>query len=202
MTLNFPGPQQLRIFYTIDAESLGALQHVMQLNFISAVTPLTPGTAFVDIDVVKAGSGQSHLEVTTDDLVVLLKALLAADDATIDYAECWQFDVGTFDATYISSYTIGVAGTAVVAATAAAEAIYSFRSQEGGNMRVVLMELSTPPGASLGYSDLNAANQAWVDHFKHATLAPYVARDTSYPIAFTRLHPGQSEALFKKRYRN
>lgn len=200
MTLNFPGPQQLRVFYTIDAEALGPLTHVMQLNFEADATP-PPGTAFADIDVVRRAAAVVDLSTLTNALATLMKALLSVDDAVLDYAECWNFDPGTFDASYVSSHNLGLAGTAVVAATAASQTIYSFRSLEGGAMRVVLMETSMVPGASLGYTDMNAANQDWVDYFTDAVSATFLARDTSYPSAFTRAHPGGNEALFKKRYR-
>lgn len=200
MALNFPGPQQLRIYYTVDAVGLGNLQHVLQLNLDCDPVP-TPGDAFVDVSVKRRAAANVDLETLTDSLVVLLQPLLDADDATIDYAELWAFAALSFDATYISSYTIGVAGTGTGQAFAAAQSIYSFRSLEGGVMRVNLMENNTFPGPSIGYASMSAANQAFVDFFAHPTNAAFLARDTSYPIAFTLLHPGTNEALFKRRYR-
>lgn len=200
MTLNFPGPFQLRIYYTIDASSMGNIQHVLQLN-LACTTPVTPGELFSDIVVIRRAAGGQDLDVFVDAFVVLLKALLDLDDCTIDYAELWEFAAGTFDATYISSYTIGVAGTATGTAFAAAQAIYTFRTEEGGTMNVNLMESNTAAGVSQGYASMNQANKDFVDSFVHVTDAAFLGRDTSFPIAFTRLHPGQNEALFKKRFR-
>lgn len=200
MTLNYPGPHQLRIYYTIDASSMGAISHALQLN-LECTMPVTPGDPFEDITVERRAAAAIDLDVHTDAFVVLLKALLDADDCTIDYAELWEYASLSFDATYISSYTIGVAGTATGTAFAAAQAIYAFRTTEGGSMSVHLMESNTAAGVSQGYASMNAANKAFVDSFTHVTDAVFLGRDTSFPVAFTRLHPGQNEALFKKRFR-
>lgn len=200
MALNYPGPYQLRVFYSVDAQSLGNMTHVLQMNLDCEPAP-DPGDPFTDINIVRRGTTPMALHTMTNAFVVLMKALLDADDATIDYAELWEFDPGTFDASYISSYTIGVAGTGVGTAIAAAQSIYVFRSIEGGTMRVYLQEANTAIGASLGYGDMGSDNQDFVDWFTNEVDATALARDTSYALAFTKLHPGQSEKLFKARYR-
>lgn len=200
MTLNFPGPNQLRIYYTVDAGGLGNMSHVLQLNFDTSVSP-TPGDAFADIDVLRRDAGANTLANVTDALVALLVPLFDVEDATLDYAECWDFVAGTFDARYISSYTIGEAGTSAGAAIPAAQTIYSFRTLEGGSMLVSLMESNTSAGASAGYADINQDNKDFVDFMIHVANASFLGRDTSYPVAFTRIHPGVNEALFKARYR-
>jgi hypothetical protein len=200
MAINFPGPQQLRIYYTVDAESLGPVQHVMNLNFEASETP-PPGTEFADIDVPGRIVAIHPLSTLVSELGVLLKALLSADDATLDHAECWNFEPGTFDATYVSSLTIGIAGTSIVSAVAAAQITYTFRTQEGGIMKLSVMEGSQAHDAPFAYADMNAANQDWVDYFTDDASSFFLARDTSWPLAFLKMFPGQNETLFRKRYR-
>ena len=47
MTLNFPGPYQVRIFYTTTSSSVAQV-HMQALNLFIPSEP-DPGTAFVDI---------------------------------------------------------------------------------------------------------------------------------------------------------
>jgi len=200
MALNYPGPCQLRVYYTVNPEGLGNLTHRMALNFIPLEQP-QPGDNFDEIDVVRRGGSNRKLDLLLTDWINLLKPLYNNGETTFDYAECWWYPPASFDPTYISTESIGVSATGSGTSFAASQMIYSFRSTEGNPMKVYLQEASNQFDRSLGYSEMNAANQAMVDFVIAADNAPFVARDTSYPLAFLRLFPGQSEALFRRRYR-
>lgn len=200
MVLNFPGPSQLRIFYTTSPGTEGGVDHVLNLNFEPSVTP-GPGDPFADIDVVPRVVAVHPLSTVTDEVVALLRPLMSAVDCTIVHAECWRYPPASFDAQYISSYPINLAATGAFAAVSSGQNIYTFRTIEGGILRVFCMEAGDLPGPSLTYADMNAANQAFVDYFTDDASSMFLARDTSYPAAFLKLHPGQSEAIFKNRNR-
>lgn len=77
-----------------------------------------------------------------------------------------------------------------------------FRTKEGGTMRITLQEATQAVGSPVAYGDLGAVRQALVDYVELVAEGAYfLGRDTSYPLAFTRMFPGQNEAIFKKRFR-
>lgn len=194
MATNYPGPYELRIFYTVSS-----LTHVMRLNCTVIGTP-TPGTPFSGIDIDDDLLGTEDLETATDDLVALMQPLFNSGNTTIDYAELWKYTPGTFEASFFSTYSIGVAGTSGSVYNSAGQAIFVFRSLEGGIMKVVLMETVLPlAGPDTGVL-ANAQAEAFKNHFLTGANR-WIARDTSPPFAFKAMFSGQNEATFKKRYR-
>lgn len=200
MTLNFPGPSVLRIFYTVEPGLLTPMEHTLQLNFEPDVTP-SPGTLFANIAVNPRVVADHPLSTVCDELVAYLRPLFTAVDVTFDRAECWNVAPGTFDYTYVSTYDISLAATGVGSVQIASQNIYTFRSWEGGILRLYLQETETAPGLPLAYSDMGSGHQDLVDYFTSDSHSFFLARDTSYPVAFLRMLPGESEAIFKRRYR-
>lgn len=200
MALNFPGPYEFRIFYTVDTSPGGALQHQMRLNFDIDNSP-NKGDPFSAFSV-KRRSGAS---ATADSVIAALKSLMKplwkATDMTIDFAEIWKYTAQTFDAEFWSTLSIGEAATGTGTTTVAGQAMYTFRTIEGGIMRVNVMEGQAAVSEPIVYADMSAADQNFVNHFTEAAGSWYLARDTSYPLAFLREFPGQNEAIFKARYR-
>jgi len=198
MALNFPGPYEARIFYTTVVSSV-VLTHSLRLSFVVDPPEPEPGELWSNIFMLKRGGTNVELDTTIDALIVLLKALYHSS-SEFEYAELWKYEDQSFDASFVSAYGLSVVGTSGTATVSAGQNIYSFRTLEGGSMRVNLMESIIPAGGVKGYADCSGAEQALINHFQDATV-PWVGRDTSYPFVFTRAFPGQSEALFKKRYR-
>lgn len=200
MAENYPGPYQLRLFYTVDADGEGPMDHVLALNLDCSGDPL-PGELFPAISVIARVVGDHPLDTVTDEIVALLRPLHSLADATIVHAELWHFDALSYDAHFHSTYAINLAGSSANPGTPAASHIYTFRTHEGNIMKVYVQESIQEPGASLTYAELNAATQAFVDYFTGDNDSFFLARDTSYPLAFLKMHPGQSEKLFKARFR-
>jgi hypothetical protein len=195
MTVNFPGPYELRVNYTVDT-----FDHVLKLNVKALANP-TPGTPFSGIDIDDDVLGSVDLATATDELIDLLQPLFKSTDCTFTTAELWKNIPLTYQATYVSSYDINLAATGGAGTVTAGEVIYTFRTYEGGIMKVYLEEANRVMGGSRTYTQLTGDEQDLVDHII-APNARYVGRDTSSPFAFLKLHPGQNEAIFKKRYRS
>lgn len=196
MALNFPGPQEIRLYYTVATR-----QHIMRLNIETSVVPAV-GTPFDEIEVVRQiGTTPRQLDVLVDQWVALLVPRYNSGDATFDFAELWTYVAESFDATYVSTYAIAASGTAGSATYPAGEAIITFRTVEGGIMRLHLMESVRNPGPSLVYADAATPEQDIID-FVLAGGGYFLARDTSPPVAMLRLHPGVNERLFKRLYRS
>lgn len=197
---NFPGPYQLRIFYSVTVSSV-VLQHKLQLNCAPQTDP-PPGTLFGAINIVNNVGGISTLQTETDFIIALLQPLYNIGATAFDFAELWKFEPGGEEASFVSAYTIGLAGSSGSTNVVASEDIFIFRTTEGGVMKVYLEECVNVPGPSVGYAGAGAPRQALIDYFNATPSAAFfLGRDTSYPFAFNLYHPGRNEAIWKKRYR-
>ena len=199
MAINYPGPYEVRVFYTVDTSPGDAITHQFRWSCELAGTP-NPGDPFNTIDVYLSGGSTAALHTTTLAVINVVEDLFNSTDATFDYAELWKYEAGTFNANFVSSYTIGSAGTSASATVPCSESIFTFRSTEGGIWKLVLLDTVGTPNIPAAYADLNAINKAIVDYFFDSSTSPVKARDGGYPFSFIRLYPGQNEALFKARY--
>lgn len=203
MALNYPGPFEARIFYTTSVTPGGAIQHVMKLNFTHPVgQTIAPGQSFGTIGVQIRSGIPVTLAAAVDGLVTVLQPLYSQTQATFDFAECWAYEPESFDATFISAYAIGLPGTNTSPNNvhAAGHDIWVFRTQEGGIMKLNLMENASGLALPQTYADLGGVTLAIADYFLSSNIWT-LARDTSYPIALKGRFPGENEALFKRRYR-
>lgn len=194
----------LTIKYTDPGVAGAVIQHKSNLN-VSLVEPAAQGDVFGNYDINdKDGPTVVSLATVVEDWLTIFN-LLFDTTMTIDSVELWKFITPqSFDATFWSSYTpVANAGTSAGTGQAASQNIFSFRSQEGGNMKVEPIESLQVPGPPLAYAAMGANAQALVDYILGGDevlyTAPFLARDTSYPFSFNRQFPGQNEELWKKR---
>lgn len=191
--INYPGPYEVRLVYTV-----AGLTHMQRLNCRIAGTP-APGTPFSSIDILLADDTTDTLENQVDLWVALIQPFLSGASSDIVRAELWVCEADSFASDYVSSYDIALPGTSGGVYTPAGQWIYTFRTTEGGVMKVSIMEAVVTPGVSLTApytgSSLALAN------FVIDSNAPWLGRDTSYPFANIAAHPGQNESVFKRRFR-
>lgn len=193
MAENFPGPYELRIVYTNPP-----LPHVQRLN-VALTTDPSPGTPFNLIEAVPRIGSSVALDTKVDEWVDILRDQLHTSN-TVNYVELWKYEPLTYNAQFISSYNVNLAGLAAPSPVPAGQMIFTFRTVEGGILKINLMEGLRAPGLEVLYPSLATTEQALVDY----VLSPgniFLARDTSQPFAFHKLLPGTNEALFKRRYR-
>lgn len=191
--INYPGPDELRIIYTVSG-----LTHTQRLN-VDAVGSPAPGTLFNAIELVMADGTLQTAQAVTDAWVALLRPFFST--ATTDFvrAELWHYEPESFSADYVSAYDIALAGSSGGTYVPAGQVILTFRTTEGGVMKIALMESTVAAGISLTppYGGINLALANYVIDEN----APFLGRDTSYPFANIAYHPGQNEAVFKRRFR-
>lgn len=203
MTLNFPGPYEVRINYTTTSSSV-ALLHTQHLSLDLDIPLPVVGTPFVDI-VPKfriTPGGAYNLKTVVDAWVATWKAMISSGGGnTIDNAELWKYTPESFDASFVSSYTIAVAGTSGAAIVPAGQAIVTMRTQEGGIFKLSFMETTIPQAVTDTGVISNANLETLVAGIEAGNVFPWLARDTSYPISRIAHYPGVNEALFKKRFR-
>lgn len=201
MTLNYPGPYEIRIFYTTSVSSV-PLTHIQHLS-LDIVGAVTPGQAFSSIlPKTRAFPGGSlTLQALVDLWVTSFRSLLSSGAGnTIDRAELWQYEEGTFDATFISAYTIGLAGLSGGAFVGSGQSIVTMRTQQGGIFKLSFMEVTISSGPS-DFGTISNANLETLVLAIEAGDYPWLGRDGSYPFVRIGHYPGINEALFKIRNR-
>jgi hypothetical protein len=146
--------------------------------------------------------------VALDDAVEdILADLAPIFDDTVSFGpvELWQVVVtdlggGEFSVVenYLDSYKpTNVAGTHVNPPVPAAQTIITFRSLEGGILRLDLQDTSIAPAAEQTFPTSNASINAIADAFVHS-LSIVLAKDTSYLVVPKAYFPGQNEAAWKR----
>ncbi len=200
MTINFPGPYQLRLYYDSDPATWPVVKHVMQFN-IDCDAPPDVGAAFADIDIVRRIGTPVDLATVTEGVSAVLAAVMSDADQEITYAELWKYAPGTMQASYVATYGVDEVGTFASAGHPAGVGIYVFRTSEGGVAKLYLLEGPFPGTAQQGYSDLSAGDQALVNYMVADATSFFLGRDTSFLTVFLRKSPGQHETVFKKRFR-
>lgn len=198
MALNYPGPYEVRIAYTVPIGGV-TLSHTQRLNCTPDVEP-SPGDLFSTIQIERRDAATVDLETAVEQWVDLLIPLMKTD-VTFQFAELWKYTALSFESEYVSVFDLSTAGTNGGITQAGGQMIWTFRTLEGGVMKINLMESVSPPALSRNYTAQSAAEKAVVDRIT-GVANTWLARDTSMPFTHMQLHPGQNEVIWKKRFRS
>lgn len=196
MAENFPGPGELRFYYT----TAGRI-HSQRFNCRIDGTP-APGTLDEDCSILRRDDIPVTLPDAADSWAQVLKLFLA-DESTIDYCELWRYAPGSTDGEFVSVTAVGVSGVVAAAVSPAHQQTYTFRTAEGGIMKIIMLEttstansvtsMATPPGGAL---------DTLLDFVINSETSIFLGRDTSHIVAGLRRSQGQNEKLFRKVFRN
>lgn len=204
MAINYPGPYEVRIKYTPANLTNPVLEHIQRLN-VDLVAPADQGQPFSQYNIKdKNGATSVTLEAAVEAYLAVHNALHHTA-TTINSVELWKYPTPqSFDSVFWATHTPAAnVGTSGTIPSSAGQAIYTFRTTEGGIMKLSLMEAIRVPGSPLAYAACTANEKALIDFILDGNgttfSAPFLGRDTSYPLAFNRLFPGQNEATWKKR---
>jgi len=200
MALNFPGPYEVRLYYSSNYSVGGIIQHSQRLNVIIDPEP-DPGDLFSTISAIRRDGSPFALDGEVDDWVAAMQPFYPnAAGNSFDYAELWKYEPESFDASFVSTYPIALAGTSASVVNQTGQAIVTFRTLGGGVMKLSFMESVVGVGVRDTLPFANAALDALADSVVAGTF-PWVGRDGTYPFACIALFPGNNEAVFKKRFR-
>lgn len=192
---NFSGPYQIRIFYTVAGRD-----HRQSINCDVQGSPVV-GSDFSTITLETKDSVGVAADTAIDAWIDVIDGRFNLTDAVFNRAELWKYVPLSEDASYVATYAIGAAGNTAGATVPAGEIIMTFRTQEGGIMKVSFQDTSMPAGSSQAYPPTDGGDEDIMDYVV-ADDTWMLAKDTSYPIVPLALHPGQNERAFKKIYRS
>lgn len=195
---NFPGPYELRIFYTTN-EPVVIADHVLRLSFRVAGDP-EPGAAFSTIQVLnKSGAPGANLADVLGDLLVVVRPFYIP---AVDFvrAEVWRYPPQSFDAFFIAAQNIGLGGTGTGTTFIAGQLIFTFRTSNGGVFKVDLRGTTVTPREKLSFPTAFGAFNSLANYMLFPTT-PFIGRDNGVPVATLFALAGQNERAWKKVYR-
>lgn len=198
MASNFPGPYQVRIFYSVPLSGGGSRNHIHRLNLDFSAAG-GPGDPFADFEVARADGSSTNLNTIINGYLDDIAEFFVVG-ASFYAAEIWEYEPGTNDATFRTAASYAVAGAIAGATVNDSQIIATFRTAGGGTMRLELLDTIVPPQlpdrpplSITGASD-------WLNVF--ATGSGWaLGRDNSYPIALLGLYPGLNSRLEQDRLR-
>jgi len=199
MTLNFPGPDEVRIFYTTAVSSV-VLTHSQRFSCTINNDP-DVGDPFSAIDLVLPNLTTITAQAAVDNWVADMKTIYNSGAShVITLAEMWRYAPESYDASFLSAYTINVAGTSGSATQDSAESIVTMRTAGGGIWKAYFMESIITP-ATTDPGTISAAGLEALIADIEAGLYPWIGRDGFFPVVRIAHYPGQSERLWKIRHR-
>jgi len=194
MATNFPGPFQVRIFYTANSR-----QHVQRLDCDMDIEG-DPGQSFIYWTPNNNGASPIlTLEEAVDAWVALMQPAFKTTDE-ISRAELWKYADASNDAAYQSVYTLGVNGTSASPNVLNGEQIFTFRSSNGGSKRIHFFDGIQPWGATQAWP----FSTTWAYNIGEYVVGGdgwFVARDNGRLFAPLNFLPGSNEHWFKDYYR-
>jgi len=195
---NYPGPYELRVFYTTNEPTIIA-DHVFRLSFRVATDP-EPGSPFTTIQVLnKLGSPGATLDTVLTDLLTVVRPFYVSQ---VDFvrAEVWRYPPQSFDAAFISAFPIGQGGTGTGTTTIAGQLIFTFRTSNGGVLKVDMRGTTVSPREKLSFPTAFAAFNNLANYILFPST-PFIGRDNGVPIATLFALAGQNERAWKRVYR-
>jgi hypothetical protein len=139
------------------------------------------------------------LDTWVDDYAALLLPIFDTS-MTLTDVELWEYEPGTFNAAFRSSYALGLVGTAAGSGVVDGQTIISIRSTVGGIAKFDYRRTTVGAGVFQTFPTNTATINA-IATFLTGNNTPVVARDGGYVFAPLKLLPGTNETYFKNRLR-
>lgn len=195
MPVNFPGPFEVRLFYTT-GEPTVIRDHVLRLSCRMNIMG-NPGDPFgAWIPVQKDGSAVVNLQTHVDSLVTALKPVFSTA-TDFSFAELWEYVPDSFDAVYRSVYDVNQSGTSTTASGEASQTIISFRTTLGGVAKLDLRGTVLSPGAMQSFpTSVPAVNTLATYMLDNSRI--WIGRDGGYLLAAIKYLPGQNERAWRR----
>lgn len=196
--INFPAPYVLQISYTTVPTPFSAQTHKLNIG-VKLVSDPAIGTVFNAITTESRDATNDSLDTVLSDLIDQLKDVYKT---TTDFvrADLLKYDGTSFEATWVASADIGVAGTSTAATQVAWQNTFSFRTSEGNWSKLQLMESVIGGESKQGFPTSDGTVNA-IAGYMVGVSQPFIGRDGGFLLAKLNLSSGQNEKLWRKYYR-
>ena len=197
MAINYPGPYE--VVYKI---LVSGLEHEARYNCVATPAP-TAGTAFASINLQTRSGTPANAQTCVEGLWNQMRPHFHTS-VTCSAIELWHYPVaGSFARDFISATTPSLpAGLSSGAVILANQDTLSFRSANGGIMKVEMMESSFQTHAVTTLVPNSSGNTIQkIAAYVLSSAGWLLARDDGFPFSAYRHTSGQNEALYRRRYR-
>lgn len=199
MAENLPGPYEIE--YELQGWTSPARQHVLRFS-VAAVGSPSAGALPTTIDIQKTGGATAKLNVVANQIWGFLRTLYAPAISAVGY-QLWRYVPGTLAKDFISTGALTTPlGTASGSPTAAHQTTLTFRSANGGILKVVLLETNLAGDTRITLVPNPAGTL--IPLFASYVLSAdnvILARDDAYPVAALRDSRGQNERIWREIFR-
>lgn len=194
MAENLPGPYELE--YTLTGFVNPNRDHLFRVNCIAIGDP-APGSLPTAITMQKQGGGTASLSVVANQLWEFIRLLYGVSISCSGF-QLWKYVAGTLAKDFVSAGTPTNVACTGAGGTALGQLTQTYRSANGGIMKVVLLETNQtgdtrttliPNGAGTPSQRL----AAYITSADNIALA----RDDAFIVAALRDSRGQNEAIWK-----
>jgi hypothetical protein len=199
MAENMPGPYEIE--YELTGWISPARNHLFRVSVAALGSPVA-GALPTTIDIQKMGGSTAKLNVVANQLWEFLRNAYHTSISCTSY-QLWKYVPGTLAKDFISAGTVtnpaALSGTGV---TIAGQMTHTYRSANGGILKLVLIESSLSGDARITLipNVAGTASQRLASYIMSADNV-VLARDDAYPVAPLRDSRGQNERIWRLIYR-
>lgn len=198
MAINYPGPQEVE--YQVQVSTF---VHRIRLSCAIDGSVPTPGTPPASINLMTRSGAPAALSVCANGLWEQLRTFFNTSVSCLGYT-LWNYPVaGSLAKDFVTSGTVtNAAGLSATASNLAFQCTLSFRSANGGVLKLTLLESVYTDKFSLPLI-ANAAGSTpqKVAAYMISSAGWAIARDDGFPVVPTKITGGENEVIARKRYR-
>jgi hypothetical protein len=195
---NLPGPYEIE--FSLIGWSAPAREHVLRISVAALGSP-APGTLPTAIDIQKMGGSTAKLNVVANQFWEFIRLFYGNTISCSGY-QLWKYVPGTLGKDFIAAGTVTNPVATTGGVIAAWQLTQTYRSANGGILKIVLMEsgqggetrVALVPNAAGTPSQKLAAYVMSADNI-------LLARDDAYPVNPLRDSRGQNEKIWRQIYR-
>lgn len=195
MVANMPGPYEIE--FELTGWTAPARSHLFRVS-VAAVGSPTAGSLPTAIDIQKMGGSTAKLNVVANQIWEFVRLWFTSSIACNNYT-LWRYVPGTLAKDFISAGTMtNPAGSAGGSLIPSHQVTLTFRSANGGILKVVLLE-STQGGDTRAVLTANPAGtppQRLASYMMSADNV-ILARDDAFPVTPLRDSRGQNEKIWR-----
>lgn len=191
---NLPGPYEIE--FSLDGWTSPNRQHVIR-HSVAVVGSPTAGTLPTAIDVQKMGGGTAKLNVVANQIWEFYRLFWNNTILCSGY-QLWKYVPGTLGKDFISTGTVTNPAASGGGGINAAQLTQTYRSANGGILKLVLLETNQSGDARITLVP-NAAGTPSQKLAAYVMSADNVilARDDAYPVNPLRDSRGQNEKIWR-----
>lgn len=192
---NVSGPYQIE--FQLVGWTSPTREHVMRFNVIALGSP-APGTAPTLINVQKMGGGTGTLQAVADQLWSFVRLSFPAVVVCAGYT-LWRFPDVTEARDFITAGSVATPAGASGSVQVAQQTTLTFRSANGGILKVVFLESNSSGDARVALvpNTLGSSFQRLAAYMMSADNVA-LADDDGFPITPLRISQGQNERIWRK----